>query len=152
MRHSLASIYIALIAFAAPAIAWAELGGTEVSVQVDRTQMKATLRRVATGNNNFTVHEIRTPAGTTVREYVSLAGTVFAVVWKGPVIPDLRQVLGRYFDAYVTGAKAKHSGHSYLTIEQTGLVVQSHGHMRAFFGKAYLPNMLPAGVTVEEIQ
>ena len=151
MKHRVHFTHIALMALAAPAVAWAALGGNEASVQVDRTQMKATLR-VAASNNNYTVHEIQTPAGTTVREYLSPAGTVFAVAWKGPVIPDLRQVLGQYFDAYANGTRVKHSGHSHLTVEQPGLVVQSRGHMRAFSGKAYIPGMLPAGVTVEELR
>ena len=40
------------------------------------------------------------PSGTTVREYVSSNGTVFAVAWQGPWLPDLRQMLGPYFDDY----------------------------------------------------
>jgi hypothetical protein len=36
----------------------------------------------------------RRPEGTSVRRYVSPAGKVVAVAWKGPVMPDLRQVLG----------------------------------------------------------
>jgi Protein of unknown function (DUF2844) len=144
-------IHVALIVLAAPAVAWAALGGSESSVQADRTQMKAALR-VAGANNNYTVHEIKTPAGTMVREYLSPEGTVFAVAWKGPVIPDLRQVLGQYFEPYANGKRLKHSGHGHLTIQQPGLVVHSRGHMRAFSGQAYIPDMLPPGVTVEEIQ
>ena len=151
MKHRAQFRRIALLALAVPAFAWAALGGTEASVQVDRTQMKATLR-IAASNNNYTVHEIQTPAGTAVREYLSSTGTVFAVAWKGPVVPDLRQVLGQYFDAYANGTRVNKSGHSHLTIEQPGLFVQSRGHMRAFSGKAYIPGMLPAGVTVDEIQ
>jgi len=36
--------------------------------------------------------------------------------------------------------------------QQPGLVVQSGGHMRAFFGRAYIPQMLPRGISAAEIQ
>jgi hypothetical protein len=37
-------------------------------------------------------------------------------------------------------------------IEQPGLVFYSGGHMRAFFGKAYVPETLPKGVTADAIK
>jgi len=112
--------------------------------------MKASLRMLPTVK--YTVHEIQTPAGTTLREYVSSAGTVFAVAWQGPVMPDLRQTLGRYFDRYTAAASAKHAGRRHIAIREPDLVVQSNGHMRSFSGRAYLPQLLPQGVTVEEIR
>jgi len=39
-----------------------------------------------------------------------------------------------------------------LMIEVPGLVVQSGGHMRSYVGRAYVPEMLPAAVNVEDIQ
>jgi Protein of unknown function (DUF2844) len=32
------------------------------------------------------------------------------------------------------------------------MVVQISGHMRAFLGRAYVPQMLPAGVRAEDIR
>ena len=83
------------------------------------------------------------PSGTRVREFVGTDGKVFAVAWNGPTVPNLRQALGRYFDAYVTEAKNKHAGHGQLQVSQSDLVVQSGGHMRAFAGRAYLPQSIP---------
>jgi len=37
-------------------------------------------------------------------------------------------------------------------IQEPGLVVQTGGHMRAYFGRAYVPELVPQGVTIEEIQ
>jgi hypothetical protein len=142
---------IAVLIFATTPTAWAALGESAASVQADQVHMKATLRP-ATSNTNFTVHEIQTPAGITVKEFVPASGTVFAVAWTGPTMPDLQQLLGQYFNSYVTAATAKHAGHKHLSISQPGLVVESQGHMRAFFGKAYLPDKLPAGVTAAELQ
>lgn len=146
-------MHIALMTLATPAVAWAALGGNAASVQADRTQMKATTRATSSGvSGKYTVHEIETPVGTKVREFLSPGGTVFGVAWKGPVIPDLRQLLGRYFEPYVHGKRIERSGHGLLTIQEPGLVVHSRGRMRAFSGRAYIPDMLPPGVSVEEIQ
>jgi Protein of unknown function (DUF2844) len=141
---------IALVMLALPFSASATLGESSTSTEVDRASMKATLRMLPAVK--YTVHEIQTPSGTAVREYVSSAGTVFAVAWQGPVIPDLRQALGTYFDRYTEAAKGNRAGHRHLAIREPDLVVQSSGRMRAFSGRAYLPQLLPQGVTVEEIR
>jgi hypothetical protein len=141
---------VALVMLALPFSASATLGENSTSTEIDRVSMKATLRMLPTVK--YTVHEIQTPSGTTVREYVSSAGTVFAVAWQGPVMPDLRQALGIYFDRYTEAASRKHAGHRHLAIREPDLVVQSNGHMRSFSGRAYLPQLLPQGVTVDEIR
>jgi hypothetical protein len=144
----LTSTAMVMLALAFPASA--TLGESSTSTEADRASMKATLRMLPAAK--YTVHEIQTPSGTTVREYVSSAGTVFAVAWTGPVIPDLRQALGVYFDRYTGAAKGKHASHRNLAIREADFVADSHGHMRAFSGRAYLPQLLPQGVTAEEIR
>ena len=73
------------------------------------------------------VHEIRAASGTTVREYLTTTGTVFAVAWQGPWLPDMRQVLGTHFDQYQqavhSGARTRKSRGS-IVIEEPDLVVQ----------------------------
>jgi hypothetical protein len=100
----------------------------------------------------YTVHEIQTPSGTTIREYVAPAGTVFAVAWQGPAMPDLRLALGKYFDRYIAAVAGKQTGHRQTEVREADLVVQSSGHMRSFSGRAFLPQLLPQGVAVEEIR
>jgi hypothetical protein len=128
----------------------AALGGSEATVQADQVQIKATLGTLR--SEKFTVHELQVPSGTTVREYVSPTGTVFGVAWEGPSMPDLRQLLGAYFDMYVAATAARRTRGSPVLIELPGLVVQSSGHMRAFAGKAYIPAGLPQGVAAEAIR
>ena len=99
----------------------------------------------------MTVHESVSAAGTRVREYVA-GGTVCAVSWQGPVQPDLRHLLGRYFERYLAGARAGMSGHGHVSLRSGDLVVESHGHLRAFSGKAYLPQLLPPGVGADQIE
>jgi Protein of unknown function (DUF2844) len=134
---------IALLLLALPLTASAELGGDATSVLADRAHMKAILKTTQT--ETYTVHEIQAPSGTVVREYVSPAGKVFAVFWRGPFLPDLHQVLGAYFAPFTDAVQAQRrqqSGRGPVVIQQEGLVVKSAGHARKFFGKAYLPQML----------
>ncbi len=128
----------------------ATLGEDAATVEADRAQMKAQLRTTAVAGS--TVHEIQNPTGTVVREYISAAGKVFAVSWEGPVLPDFRQMLGRYFTDYNSEASSPRVGRRHLTIERTDLVVHSSGHMRAFYGNAYVPSLLPPNFSPDEIK
>ena len=132
--------------------AQAGLGEDASSVQADQAQMLGSLR--STPTQAYAVHEIQGATGTVVREYVS-GGKVFGVAWQGPWPPDMRQILAGYFDRYQRSAQTQVSsraGRRPLMIEEPGLVVQSGGHMRSFAGRAYVPEMLPPGVSAEAIQ
>jgi hypothetical protein len=144
----LTSLALLLLAVSVPAAA--TLGEDVSSVRVDQAQMQGTLQ--VTSAAKFAVHEIQLPSGTAVKQYVSPSGMVFAVSWQGPSLPDLRQVLGRYFEAYAAAPGSRDIGPGSRRVQAPGLVVQSGGHMRAFFGRAYLQQMLPRGVLAEEIQ
>jgi Protein of unknown function (DUF2844) len=133
--------------------AFATLGGDEASIEVDRAQMKATL--TTTRTNTYTMEEIQHPNGTVVHEYLSPAGKVFAITWRGPFIPDMSQLLGTYLPQYSEGVKEHHAagpGRRPLNIQKPTLVVQTSGHMRSFAGRAYDPTLLPQGVTASDIR
>ena len=138
-----------LAAMLGPDIAAAALGEPEASVDTDVAQLEASIKMNSSAG--YRVHELTLPSGTRLREFVGADGKVFAVAWNGPTVPNLRQALGRYFDAYVTGARNKHGGHGPLQVSQSDLVVQSGGHMRAFAGRAYLPQSLPSGVDIGDL-
>ena len=143
----LAGLAVITAALAIPAAA--SLGGDEATVAADHAVLEGTIKVARV--QRYAVHEIAAPSGTVVREFVSPAGKVFAVAWSGPAMPDLRQVLGPYFDMYVA-AVAQRKSRGPVHVALPGLVVQSGGHMRAFVGKAYLPDGMPAGVATEEIR
>ncbi|MGB6198057.1 MAG: DUF2844 domain-containing protein [Candidatus Acidiferrales bacterium] len=131
----------------------ASLGGDVASVQADQAKMQGSLR--STSNNSYTVHEIQASTGIDVKEYASPSGKVFAITWQGPSHPDLRQLLGPYFGQYEQAAQAQvaqRRGHGPVLIQLPGLVVQLAGHMRSFVGRAYVPQMLPAGVHAEDVR
>ncbi len=132
----------------APCIASATLGAAETSVQSDGEQMKGTIKSMA--YSGYRLHEIELPSGTLLREFVTTEGTVFAVAWSGRSLPDLSQALGTYFASYVTEAKSK-SSRRHFAVNETHFVAESTGHMRHFVGRAYLPEAVPAGVSLEDL-
>ncbi len=139
---------VALLLVALPA--FATLGEDVSSVQSDQAHMKAAVRVLP--NQLYSVHEMQAPTGTTVREFVSPAGTVFAVSWQG-FAPDLRQLLGEHFDEYVQAAQNRSSRRGRgLHIETGDMVFDSGGHMRFIIGRAYLRSKMPQGVSSDDIR
>ena len=133
------------LAFSLPARA--ELGGDISSVQNDQVHMKGALR--STAFNNYTVHEITDTNGGVVREYASPGGKVFAVAWQGRWAPDLRQLLGTYFEQFARATElqqSQRSGRGPLLIQEPGLAVHTSGSMRNVFGRAFIPEQMPEGL------
>ena len=130
---------------------WAALGRDAGSVEQDQVHMKAALR-LAHIEPAYLVHELKTPTGTVVREYVSSAGKVFGVAWQGPWLPDFRQILGDYFEPVMQAPRDRRQGRGPLVVRQPHVVFQSAGHMRSFFGRAYVPDLLPKGVSADVVQ
>jgi Protein of unknown function (DUF2844) len=120
---------IATLTMTASQSAIAALGGDAATVLTDQVHINGKL--LVSPTQKYTVHEIQAPSGAVVREFASPTGIVLGVAWSGPTMPDLRQVLGSYFDQYL-GAAAQRNRRGPVLIEQPGLVVQSGGHMRAF--------------------
>jgi hypothetical protein len=145
-------VSFSLITFPCPVSA--ALGDDVATVKTDLSRMKGALR--TTDRGLYTIHEIAMPTGTVVKEYVSTAGKVFAVTWQGPLMPDLRQLLGSHFEKFsqaVQTHKRKHPGRrGPLLIQEPGLVVKSGGRMRAYIGRAYVPELVPQGFSIEEMQ
>ncbi|HLV87869.1 MAG TPA: DUF2844 domain-containing protein [Candidatus Sulfotelmatobacter sp.] len=141
-----------LVSLGSPSSAFGTLGGSSESIQTDQARFKAKI--IVRENSLYTVHELTTSTDIVVREYVS-GGRVFGVTWHGPFIPDLRQLLGSYFQQYEAAAKAErdhHVGRAPLNIQLPSLVVQTGGHMRAYFGRAYDPELLPVGISPDDVR
>jgi hypothetical protein len=128
----------------------AELGGDEVSIAADQVQLRASIARMIKAEP-YTMYEIQAASGTTVREYVSSAGTVFAVSWQGPSKPDLKQLLGSYFDELQSPFQSTPVRRGPIVIRQSRLVFEMGGHMRSFAGRAYIPQLLPTGISADAV-
>jgi hypothetical protein len=146
-------LMLAAICYAAPARA--VLGGDAASVETDRLQMKVAqaASQMPAAGGSYTVHETILPTGTRVRQYVSSAGTVFAVTWSGPFMPDLHQLMGTHFDTMIARqVQNRHAGQRVYSQHDPDLVIESGGRPRHFVGRAYLPGALPAGVKGQDIK
>jgi len=128
----------------------AALGETLASIPVDQQRLQGTLR--TTAMPGYLLHEIATPTGTVVRQFTSPGGMVFGVSWEGPFLPDFHVVLGASYSSYVEAARVKRHGRGPLLIQLPDLVFESAGHQRGFRGRAYLPELLPDGVTAEAVR
>jgi len=145
-----AGIFV-LMAFCLPAVA--ALGGDLASVQADTAHMKGAVKIQQL--EAYSVHEITDAHRTVVREYVSADGKVFGVAWQGPFLPDMKQILGSYLQQFSAGVEEHHVknvGRRPLSIHQPGLVVETSGHVRAYYGRAFVPGLVPQGVDAGEVR
>ncbi len=148
-----ARVLLSALLLALPLPALAVLGDNAASVLTDQAHLKGTLRSV--DNRAYVMHEIASPTGTVVREFVSPAGAVFGVAWEGQFPPDLQQLLGPYYQqAQQAALPAQQPGRrgAPVVIEAPGLVLYEMGHMRSFHGQAYIPQLMPEGVQADDIR
>jgi hypothetical protein len=138
--------------------AWAALGGAP-SFPGARSTPSSSVRVTAASNTAatpWTVNTTTQDGGTVIREYLDSSGTVFAVSWHGPRVASLDTLLGSYFPVWQKGLAAAHAarggGHGPVALYDSGLVVESGGHMGALTGRAWLPKALPQGFTTDQIQ
>ncbi|MBF0567139.1 MAG: DUF2844 domain-containing protein [Nitrospirae bacterium] len=131
---------------------YATLGEYGDSVEPDRKALSA-VKRGTQVYNGYTVEEIDSDA-TTIREYISPAGIVFGIAWNGLIHPDLKQLLGSYSGEYESALRQttrKHGVRS-LQVKTDRVVVEKWGHMRNLKGRAYVPDLIPSGVGIDEIR
>jgi hypothetical protein len=131
--------------------AHAGLGEGVDSLQRDHAALRGAALSV-TPMTAYDLHEITTAAGTRVREYVSHAGTVFAVTWAGRSPPDLSVVLAQHYPDYVQAATAHRGSHKVFAMTTDGLVMSVMKLPRGFQGEAHVPALLPAGVSGGDIR
>lgn len=149
-RGSLLVLVLMLPAWACPA--FAGLGDDAAGVLADASALHAAVSAVAL--RQYDIREITAESTMRVREFLNRDGIVFAVDWRGPVMPDLQRLLGPYFREYTTALAALKSPglHRSVRIASPGLVVNSGGHLRAYAGRAYLPALVPAGVSMSDLR
>jgi hypothetical protein len=142
-------VSLILALHAAPA--WAVLGEYESSVSLDQQYMRGEDR--VTAVQGYKLHQITSPNGAVVSEYISPQGRVFAVSWRAPFIPNLGQLLGSYISQVQQAAQAQTRRRGGpLVVRANDFVFASGGHMRAFHGSAYVPSLFPQNVSAEVVR
>ncbi|HXX74169.1 MAG TPA: DUF2844 domain-containing protein [Nitrospiraceae bacterium] len=155
MKHRLVlemAVAISLILIINLPRTWAVLGEPASSVETDRVALTGQIRVIT--EQGYIIQEITT-LELVLREYV-FGDTVFAVAWRGRRPPHLVSLLGSYFQEYqeaATAAASNGPGRRGMTrIQGSRVVVETGGHPGDIRGRAYIPSLLPSGVTREMIQ
>ena len=109
---------------------------------------------VNTTNAVYEVFDVQLENGIVITEYTRRDGVVFAVTWRGPVLPDFSVLLGTYFQTFKQAAEqirliGRRGGP--VNITSDGLVVHSGGRMRHFVGHAYAAALVPAGMVIQDV-
>ena len=144
-----AAACLTLLALGATASVHAQLGATGRAGEASQGEV---VHQAAGGL--VTWHETTDANGIVVRQYVDANGTVYAVSWRGPAMPDVQSLLGTYFDTFKKGAQATigDAGLHTARVTQGELVVENYVRLREFSGRAWLANALPPGVSTTDIQ
>jgi hypothetical protein len=152
------------IAALAPLACYATLGAAPAArthtVEAARSSLQAAATPVpaagaavtAPAAAQYTVREANDVDGVTIREYVLPTNVVFAVTWHGPVRPDMSELLGSYFANFVNASDGRARGIGPMVQHNGDFHIESAGHTGYFFGKAYLPRLVPANVRMENLQ
>ncbi|MFY9329812.1 MAG: DUF2844 domain-containing protein [Georgfuchsia sp.] len=144
-----AQIFPAVL-LACASVSYAALGGPPAQFNVQDT---ADVARFTSAGESYITRDTTLATGTHVSEYISGGNVVFAVTWEGPVLPNLKALLGKYFDTMVAeSAKVTRAGRSQVAIELPEVVINSGGHMRAFEGSAWIPKEFPAGFDATDVR
>lgn len=145
--------FILMATFTYSNTANAVLGRQEDSINAD-LKVIAGKHHVAITHNDFKVHEFSNDH-LLVREYADNNGTIFAITWKGLNHLDLNSFMGNYFSDFKQASEQapKLQGRlPYRMLRGSQVVVQQFGHMGAVRGKAWVLDLLPQGVTTDEIK
>lgn len=149
MRHLSLLIAAATLLLQAP-MALARLGDkTTVPAKVPSALQSKAMVSANYGVRDSVINNVQ------IKEYISDAGIVFAVSWRGVAEPDLNDLLGDYYSDYDQAANrqlpTQRTGKS-AVISSNQIVVRKFGHMRDVRGIAYVPTLVPATFDLGELQ
>lgn len=115
---------------------------------VQETTSTTVVRHVGT---RYQWQETRHADGSVLREYASHDGKVFAIHWTGASAPSLNQALGQHYSSAMQSLKSHPHDHHHWHVVTDTLVVHAHSYLRSYFGEAYLPQQIPAGMTAQDL-
>jgi hypothetical protein len=143
-----------MLALASAVPAWAALGDDLASIRADQRRLAASRSQGMVAG--VQVHTLTTTDGSTVRQYLSPGGRVFAVTWNTRFKPRLNSLLGTHFPAYAEAGRAaqrqRPGARHAAVLGQGDLVVESMAHLNAHVGRAYLKSLLPAATALDAIR
>lgn len=140
--RNIALFYLMLGGLLLPCTSQAALGGNLASIYSEQKEFSSQLSNTQQGS--ITIYTQTLPSGMVLQEYLSSNGTIFAVTWSGPALPNLQILLGTYFKDYLVAIKESRRS---VYLKNENVIIQSSGMMGAFQGFAFLPKEAPTGFT-----
>jgi hypothetical protein len=104
------------------------------------------------GNGLYVRHELLTPTGDLIHEYVNAAGVTFAITWSGIVQPNLSVLLGSHYTDYLAETGQSSSQHHQVIVHSTLLHIEVRKLPRGFMGAAQLRAAIPVGVLAGDLR
>ncbi|WP_168792851.1 DUF2844 domain-containing protein [Paraburkholderia aromaticivorans] len=136
-----------------PLASYAALGGAPGAGEASQSMLRSAVSlNTPAAATPYTMRGSYGADGVTIHEYVLPSNVVFAVTWQGPVRPDMSALLGSYFPNFTNAAAERARGAGPMIEHNGDFHIESAGRAGRFFGKAYLPRLVPASVRVEQLQ
>jgi hypothetical protein len=147
--------YVLIFLIGSIPLSYAALGEPEASIEIDQKKLSG-VRKDSVKKASYKVTSIEI-SGTNIRQYVSADGIVFAVAWDGLTHPNLTTLLGNYSNEYQKVLKQQRNYKKYgrrarQSVKANNVTVEKWGHMRNLQGRAFVPSLIPAGVSADEIK
>lgn len=146
-----------LIGSMIPLSAWATLGENSASIMSDQIALKATPTQDLQSSdlekasvNDYQIQSLTTATGIVVKQY-TYNGKVFAIIWNGKKVPDQNQLLGKYFPAFQTSSPS-YKSLTVRKVQNSDFISSTGGWMGHYAGKAFIPSLAPAGVTLDSLK
>ena len=158
MKNNLKTILL-IASISAPLSSWATLGESTSSIMNDAMALKASapttsdqssLDQATTTNVNYQTNTLVTQSGIVIKQY-SNNGTIFAVAWHGPKVPNQSQLFGKYFNVYQT-SQPSYKSLTMRKVSTSDFVSSTSGWMGHYEGKALIPSLAPANVTINSLK
>ncbi|PRX32047.1 uncharacterized protein DUF2844 [Paraburkholderia sp. BL18I3N2] len=136
-----------------PLASYAALGGAPGTGAASQSVLRSAVSlNASAAATPYTTRTTSGADGVTIHEYVLPSNVVFAVTWQGPVRPDMSTLLGSYFPNFTNAAAQRARGAGPMIEHNGDFHIESAGRAGRFFGKAYLPRLVPVNVRVEQLQ
>lgn len=151
-RHILGPLVLLFLAPSAQAVLGEKVSSNQkVKTELSAASQKATAATTAS-HDNWNVQTLEAD-GVTVKEFSDKDGNVFAVSWRGINRPDLSLLLGDYYQEFFAAEQAapKNKTRAPSETKTARVTVRRSGHMRDMRGFAYLPDKVPVGVNIREL-
>ena len=151
MRAIILSSVLLLSAGSAHAVLGEKISSKQMAAKA-QTSAKATAR---SANGSWSsISEVLD--GSNVKEFMDSNDVIFAVTWSGAVAPDLSALFGTYFQEYTDAKKSLRATRAMnrqgISLQTSKLRVDQGGHGHSVHGRAWIPDLMPAGVKPEDLQ